>query len=108
MPSDYPFKPRGIVKWHAFAAVISGEEQKDQATDIKNIEFELLDDRLSLLDETLTEAINNNHLLAIKYLDNNQINYLESKIIKINRFEQTIEFSDKTINIKQIIDLTII
>ncbi|MDF9867691.1 hypothetical protein OKW22_001269 [Bacilli bacterium PM5-3] len=108
MPNNYPFKPRGIVKWHAFAALISGEEQKQNATTIKNLEIELLDDKLALLETTINDALKNNSLLAIKYLENNQINYLESTIIKLNSIEQVIEFKDIKLQINQIIDLTII
>jgi len=108
MQNNYQFKPRGIVKWHAFAALISGEEQKHQATDIEKINVELLDDRLTSLDSIITEAITFNHLLGIKYLENNEFKYLEAKIIKIDNLNKSIIFESITLKVNQIIDLIII
>lgn len=103
---DYPFKPRGIEKWHAFAALISGEEQKKEATDISIIENNLLDDKLEELDNTLNEALIYNHILIIKYITNNEVKTIESVIVDIDEINKNLILENSlTILLKDILDL---
>lgn len=108
MQNDYDFKPRGIIKWHAFAALISGEEQKEIAKEIEDIDIELLDDKQDYLNFIINEALLHNYILGIKYIDNNEIKYLESIPIRIDSIEKNLIFKDIILSIYQVIDLIIL
>ena len=108
MQSNYDFKPRGIIKWHAFSALISGEEQKENAKDIETIDIELLDDKQDYLNYIINESLLNNYSMGIKYVDNNEIKYFESTPIRVDTIEKNLIFKDITLSIYQIIDLIIL
>ncbi|MDR1782231.1 MAG: hypothetical protein LBR40_04440 [Bacilli bacterium] len=104
---NYQFHPRGIIKWHAFAAVISSEEQKDMVIDEDIIDIELLDDKKNYLDYLLQEAITNNQKICVSYVENNQIINQEGSLIKIDYYTNTILVNNINIPIKNIIDIIV-
>lgn len=108
MPNKYPFKPRGIIKWQAFSAVVGVEEQFEAATTKEELEIDLLDDRLELLDKTLLEAYQNNFMIRVSYLEDNQVKTYDSKIINMNAHEKTIYLHHKKLSIDSIIDIEIL
>ena len=105
---DYPFKPRGIVKWHAFAALINGEEQKEAAIETTSLDITLLDDKLDELNYTLNEAIIHNEKIRINYINDSLIEICEGIITNIDDINNFIQIDDNKININQIIDIYII
>lgn len=109
MPNDdYQFHPRSIEKWHAFAALLSGEEQKEAAQTIEQLSFDLAEDNLNNLDYILSYALKNNSLVAFKYLEDNTIYYLESTITKIDSTNKKLILADKELAISTIIDMNIL
>ena len=108
MPNNYQFHPRGIIKWHAFAALISGEEQKKEAWEEETITVDLLADKQESLNIIINEALKFNYLLEINYLENNKIKCLESYLLKIDYHCKTLIFKDITLSTYQIIDLKIL
>lgn len=106
MQNNYQFKPRGIVKWHAFSAVISGNEQKESAHIDEIIDIDLFEDKLALLNQILLNALENDEILIIEYLEDNTLKNIESKIIKIDYPNNTIIFEDLSLNVLQIANLT--
>ena len=106
--NEYQFHPRGIIKWHAFAALISGEEQVNEVSEEETIMIDLLDDKQESLNMVISEALKFNYLLGINYLENNKIKYLESYLSNIDYQNKTLIFNDITLATYQIIDLTII
>lgn len=108
MPSNYPFRPRGIVKWHAFSALLSGEEQKESAYTQEELDIDLFEDKLNQLNQTLLQALDQEALLNIEYVENNEIKKIDSIIQKIDYHTNEIIFEDLTLDVLQIINLTII
>lgn len=108
MLNNYPFKPRGIIKWHAFAAVVDGEEQMESASTKEILEFDLLTDQLDALDNTLLNAYQNNLKIRVSYLEDNQIKTYDSKIISLNAHEKTIYLHHKKLAIERIIDIQVL
>ncbi|MGL4382205.1 MAG: hypothetical protein ACRCTA_00635 [Bacilli bacterium] len=80
MPSNYKFKPRGIIKWHAFAAVISSDEQFERVVEDEDLSFSLLEDHQDYLDFILQEALNNQKKVLINYLKANELHQVKGLI----------------------------
>lgn len=108
MQGKYQFNPRGIIKWQAFAAVISGDEQKEEVKEKPIHSYTLLDDYLDQLDVKLQEAILSNTKVRIKYLSNNQINLHKGYIKKIDYNQRQIIFDNINIDPSQIIELDLL
>lgn len=108
MPNNYPFKPRGIIKWHAFSALLSGEDQKKSANTTEILDIDLSEDKLEQLNQILLLALEQESLLLIEYLELNSIKKIESIIQKINYPTNTIIFEDLSLNVHQILNLTIL
>lgn len=108
MQSDYRFNPRGVIKWQAFAAVVSGEEQKEEIKDIPILNYNLLDDYLDQLDVKIQEAILIKAKVKVKFLKNNQINLHKGYIKMIDYNSKQVIFSDIKIDSNEIIELDLI
>ncbi|MEG0364407.1 MAG: YolD-like family protein [Erysipelotrichales bacterium] len=102
---EYPFRPRGIVKWHAFAAVISGDEQKESVITKDIVDIELMEDTLNVLNTELLEAYNNNRKVIIEYVENNKISKGTFTIKKIDKLNEKIYLNDKELDIFSIISI---
>lgn len=108
MPNNYQFNPRGVIKWQAFAAVISGDEQKDDVREIKKYDINLLDDYLDQLDLKLKEALITKSKVLIKYLNNNEYQVYRGYILNIDYTNMKITFDDLTLLSNQIIEIELI
>lgn len=107
MQSNYPFKPRGIVKWHAFAALIDGEEQKDDVQEIDLIEKDLTTNQYALMNYNLSYAIAMNCEVIIEYLIDNKITSIQGFINKVDDINQTIVVNGKLIKVQDITNIII-
>ena len=108
MLNNYPFKPRGVIKWQAFAAVISGEEQKEEVKETPTYDITLLDDHLDQLDLKIKEALITNAKVKVKYLQDNQINIYKGYLLKVDYHQKKIIFDNLNIESSQIIEVEII
>ncbi|MDR3215702.1 MAG: YolD-like family protein [Bacilli bacterium] len=104
---NYQFHPRGIVKWHAFSAVVSNEEQLQEAVEIELLDIELLEDKKNYLDYQLKHALNNNLITSVSYLKDNQIIMMEGHISNVDYFNRTLNINDHNLPIDNIIDIII-
>lgn len=103
---DYPFKPRGIIKWNAFAAVISADAQFEAIIEDDIIDINLLDDYKYYINYILQEAILMNKEVSIKYIYDNRIYNTNGYIIEYNDKEKKILINDlqiELISIKEIV-----
>lgn len=104
--NDYPFKPRGIVKWHAFAAVISGDEQMQQSNPDKIIEIDILDDQRDIINSYLMNSLHNKIDINIVYLRNNKLQNKLGYLIEYLEFEKEIVLNDNSrIHLDEIINI---
>lgn len=108
MQNNYPFKPRGIIKWQAFAAVISGEEQKDEVKETPTFDITLLDDHLEQLDLKIQEAFITKAKVRIKYLKDNKINIDKGYLLHVDYHQKKIILDNLNIESSQIIEVEII
>lgn len=107
MQSNYPFKPRGIVKWHAFSALIDGEDQKNDVIDIPDLSLDLTNNQLSLMNYNLSYALAMNCEVNIEYIHNNKKNNVSGYIKKVDDIKQTILIDDLIIKVSAISDISI-
>ena len=102
---NYQFHPRGITKWHAFASVISAEEQKDMVIEEDILDIELLDDKKNYLDYLLQDAFSHNKEITVIFIENNQLIRLEGLITALETHRQEITIDGKKLPIIKIIDI---
>ncbi|WP_423363897.1 YolD-like family protein [Mycoplasma sp. P36-A1] len=91
---DYKFSPRGIEKWHAFAAVVSGDEQKDTAIEIVQKSINLFDEHLDEINYIVLEALELKLEVSIDYLENNEFKLIKGYISKVDTLNSTLFIND--------------
>jgi hypothetical protein len=106
--ADHKFRPRGIEKWHAFAAVVAGDEQKEAAIEIEQISFEHFDEYYDELNYLIEEAISENKFVEITYLENNQYKKHHSQIKKVDNLNASLILTDKKIALTNIYKIEIL
>jgi len=99
---DHKFRPRGIEKWHAFAALVSGDEQKDAATEEKILSFAYFDEYYDDLDFLIKEAYQSKKEVKITYLQDNQYHEMIGIITKIDDFQALLFVNNQAIQFKHI------
>lgn len=107
MPNNYPFKPRGIMKWHAFSALIDGEDQKDDVVEITDLNIDLTTNQYSLLNYNLSYAVAMNCKVTIEYIKNNKKHKLIGYIDKVDEFNQVLSIDQQIIHVKDIFNIII-
>jgi len=105
---DHKFRPRGIDKWHAFAALVSGDEQKESAIEIETLRFDYFDEYYDDLNLIMNEAYNEKKKVKITFLDNNQYHELEGYITKIDDYSQRVTLEKTKILMKNIYSIELV
>jgi len=94
---DHKFRPRGIDKWHAFAALVSGDEQKESAIEKTVLSFDFFDEYYDDLDLLIKEAIANKQRVKVTYLIDNKYQEVIGLINKVDEYNKTLVIDKKTI-----------
>lgn len=98
----YKFRPRGIEKWHAFAALLSGDEQKETAIEKEQLSFTLYDDYLDEMNYKVQQALSHNSKILVEYLKDNQYQQIQGYISNVDQYNSTIQINDQIIEIDTI------
>jgi hypothetical protein len=106
--SNHKFKPRGIEKWHAFAALISGDEQKDNALEKEILSFEFFDDYYDDISYIIQEAILDKSLVLIKYLIDNEYKEVDGIIKKIDEYQSLLILDKVSIPLSSLYSIEVI
>lgn len=103
--NNYPFRPRGIIKWGAFAAVIDGDEQKRQVIKKRKLTNNLVEDRLLELDQNAQYAKDNNIQVTLVYIEEDQLLTIIGHINDIDLLSKSISINEKIIPNDRVVDI---
>lgn len=103
--NNYQFHPRGIEKWGAFAAVIDGDEQKNQVITKKKLTNNLVEERLLELDQNVQYAQANNIQVTLVYIDEDQLLTITGYIKEIDIINKIIKIDDQIISNDKVVDI---
>lgn len=103
--NNYPFRPRGIAKWGAFAAVIDGDEQKRQVIKKRKLTNNLVEERLLELDQNAQYAKDNNIQVSLVYIEEDQLLTIIGHINDIDLISKSISINEKIIPNDKVVDI---
>jgi len=103
--SERKIKPRGIIKWHPYAAINDPLSFQAEIAAYNNLASkpEVSDEHMAESNAVLLHAYGNHLAVYISYFRANKIENVSGQIKKINRFKQEITVEKESIKTNEII-----